>query len=320
MTIEDKITYYETPQELNDACLSFIKKTNRVLDVGCGICPQAYFKPHLHVCLEPFQEYIDILKIYYGRDPGFLILSGMALDVLKNIPSNSFESVFLIDVIEHIEKEEGSILIKELERVATKQVLIFTPLGFMPQHYEEGETDAWGLGGAEFQEHKSGWEPKDFDDRWNFYVCKEFHKPLESSDDQEMFGAFWSVLNVDEVALKSPSDEKILLIADELLTTSKKVIEFTTRHKNLPLDNYDMILFSSEMSLSNSIFFRFFPKITILLRIEKLIKIFFIINNAIKGSSYSKIIYFSESKNIGRFIKFLASKKGISYEQIDGII
>lgn len=232
------ITYYATPFELDEACNHFIRKTERVLDVGCGIRPQKYFNPQLHVCLEPFQEYIDILNIHYGQNPTFVVLAGMAQDTLKSIPDKSFDSVFLIDVIEHLEKEDGVSLIKELERVSRKQVLLFTPLGFMPQHYEEGDTDAWGLGGTELQKHRSGWEPSDFDDRWEFHACKEYHKPSNPDSGQEIFGAFWAVLNVPANAQTKSLPSKTLFISESLETTDKRSAELRIELKDIDREQY----------------------------------------------------------------------------------
>lgn len=317
MSEEQKIAYYETPLALDEACNQFIKETDRVLDVGCGIRPQKYFKPYLHVCLEPFQEYIDILELFYSNDPGFLILSGMALDTLKSVPDKSFDSVFLIDVIEHIEKEDGVILIKELERVAKKQVLIFTPLGFMPQQYEEGDTDAWGLSGTELQEHKSGWEPKDFDDRWEFHVCREYHKPVVKTEDDTMFGAFWGVLNIEQTKAEIEPSEKILLIAESIETTFSRMIKLHNTMNGALSQNSYLITLSNEIKPTTSSLPKVLRSITVLRRIEKMVKIFSLIRKSKKIISYNKIVYFKDSDSTARYIKFLASKTGVAYEEID---
>jgi len=58
-------------------------------------------------------------------------------------------------VIEHLDKTEAEILLKQTEKIARVQIAIFTPLGFMPQHHDNGK-DAWGMNDATWQEHRSG--------------------------------------------------------------------------------------------------------------------------------------------------------------------
>jgi hypothetical protein len=143
-----------------------IQKTDVVLDVGCGIRPQAFFVPKLHVLCEPYAEYLRILQNRYAQRSNVLILQSRWMEALRALPDRAVDSVFLVDVIEHLEKEEGTRLVAECERLARKQILIFTPLGFMPQDYASGERDGWGLTGIEWQVHKSGWTPDDFDASW----------------------------------------------------------------------------------------------------------------------------------------------------------
>jgi hypothetical protein len=125
-------------------------------------------------------------------------------EAVNFFPEKSVDTVFLVDVIEHLEKEEGRNLLALTEKIARKQVVVFTPLGFMPQHHEDGK-DAWGLNGADWQEHKSGWLPEDFSEDWQFFIAKEFHlidnllQPLEKP-----YGAFWAIKthsNTEEVEI-----------------------------------------------------------------------------------------------------------------------
>jgi hypothetical protein len=51
-----------------------IQKTDVVLDVGCGIRPQAFFVPKLHVLCEPYAEYLRILQNRYAQRSNVLIL------------------------------------------------------------------------------------------------------------------------------------------------------------------------------------------------------------------------------------------------------
>ena len=73
----------------------------------------------------------------------------------------SFDVVMLIDVIEHFRKGEGLEILDVVERIARSRVVVFTPLGEFPQ----SDFDAYGLGGEQFQEHRSAWHEADFASR-----------------------------------------------------------------------------------------------------------------------------------------------------------
>ena len=192
---------FDSPSELLTAIEAIIKETEVVIDIGCGIRPMHYFRPKIHFLVEPCPEYADILCRYYADNKGVLILRADALTALRQFSDNSVDSIFMLDVIEHMEKDDGLKVIIELERIAREQIVIFTPLGFMPQHSEPGDCDAWGLSGSSFQEHHSGWEPSDFPSTWSFYSCKEFHTTDHRGKSLDQpFGAFFAVRNFEHKA------------------------------------------------------------------------------------------------------------------------
>jgi len=45
-----------------------------------------------------------------------------------------------------MEKEDGNLCLALAGRIATKQIVVFTPLGFMEQEIGEDGLDAWGMG------------------------------------------------------------------------------------------------------------------------------------------------------------------------------
>ncbi len=65
--------------------------------------------------------------------------------------------IYLLDAIEHMTRPAGELVLKLAKALGPKQIVVFTPKGFLPQ-----EGDAWGLGGEEWQRHRSGWKPEDF--------------------------------------------------------------------------------------------------------------------------------------------------------------
>jgi SAM-dependent methyltransferase len=66
--------------------------------------------------------------------------------------AESFDACVGLDLIEHLPKGDGFTLLKDMEKLATRRVIIFTPNGFLPQQSQDGD----------LQEHLSGWEPGEF--------------------------------------------------------------------------------------------------------------------------------------------------------------
>jgi glycosyl transferase family 1 len=179
---------------LDQAAAERVRAVDRVLDIGPGIRPQGFFRPRVHLCAEPHAEYVDLLRDSLRGEP-VVVLHATGQDVVRLLPDDAVNSVFLLDVIEHMEKDAGAELLAECERVADTQVVVFTPLGFVRQDYEAGEADAWGLGGAEWQTHRSGWTPEEFEAGWAILACDDYHRVAEGAT--ESFGAFWAIKDVE---------------------------------------------------------------------------------------------------------------------------
>lgn len=192
-----------------EAFHAFVKPCNVMVDIGCGIRP--YFNPDakIQVCIEPFQEYINIAKEAYS-DSNIVFINKYALEGVKSFPDNSVDTVVMLDLIEHLEKNEGYELIKEADRITKKQIVIYTPLGFLSNH-REGK-DAWGLNGQELQEHKSGWLPEDFDLDWEFHICENFHlKDAENSIIDHDHGCLWAIKNKTDIQQEQIKIPNIIL-------------------------------------------------------------------------------------------------------------
>ena len=136
-----------------DALNTAIGGCRTLLDVGCGFpSPVARFSSRLD------STGVDIYlpSIEQSRAMG-IHNNYEQIDVLKigkRFAPNSFECVLASDVIEHLPKESGYGLLEQMERIASKRVIIFTPNGFLPQA---------GHSGNPWQEHKSGWIPEDME-------------------------------------------------------------------------------------------------------------------------------------------------------------
>lgn len=185
--------------ELDRVAIKSIRSCNLAVDIGTGIRPHDFIDAAICICFEPYAEYVEILKDKVNEkfDKIYVVEQQTWSGALDFLAEKSVDTVFLIDVIEHLEKDEGEALLKRTEKIARQQIVIFTPLGFVAQHTLEGGKDAWGLDGAEWQEHKSGWLPEDFDDTWDVYACREYHEYSNVGTRLEVpFGAFWAVKTI----------------------------------------------------------------------------------------------------------------------------
>lgn len=192
-----------------------IIRTDVVLDIGCGIQPQMLIRPAVHICLEPFYQYVEKLQSLIGKehDRHYVTLQGSWSEGVKFFPPKSVDTVFLLDIIEHLEKKEALALLEKTKKIARVQVIVFTTLGLVPQFHPDGK-DAWGLDGGSWQEHKSGWYPEDFGEAWDIQVIKDFHKKDNMGRSFEKpYGALWAIYNAGPYA-GDASKQALQLAAD----------------------------------------------------------------------------------------------------------
>ena len=178
-----------------EAATQMLRPAEVLLDIGCGIMPQRLLLPKVHVCCEPFAQYVGILResIRDERDRSWLILQASWEECVTIFSEQSVDTVILMDVIEHLDHGDGVRLLRATEAIARQQVVVFTPLGFMPQHHEDGR-DAWGLEGGTVQEHRSGWLPEDFAENWDVIATRRFHFNDNAGNPlPEPFGALFAI-------------------------------------------------------------------------------------------------------------------------------
>ncbi len=65
----------------------------------------------------------------------------------------TFDAAVALDLIEHLDRARGDVLLAEMERVSRRRVIVFTPEGFLAQEARDGNP---------FQVHRSGWTTPDF--------------------------------------------------------------------------------------------------------------------------------------------------------------
>jgi len=120
-----------------------------ILDLGCGNNSPVQFLPiPQKVGVDAYAPYIENKSIH----------SQYILDDIRTVrfPRKSFDIVLASEVIEHLEKYEGLLLLDRIEEFASKKVIVTTPNGFVQQESFDGNGK---------QEHKSGWTVSDFRQR-----------------------------------------------------------------------------------------------------------------------------------------------------------
>jgi len=125
--------------------------SNSVLDLGCGS------NSSLQYCDIPYSVGVDIFESYLEESKKRKVHNQhIKADITKiEFPPKSFDAVIAIDVIEHLTKEEGYKLIKNMERWARKKIIVFTPNGYVKQSEYDGNR---------FQQHKCSWVVKELED------------------------------------------------------------------------------------------------------------------------------------------------------------
>lgn len=145
LAVNVKDVFFYKVLELN------LSDCNSVLDVGCGDN-----SPLRKVKKTFYSEGIDIYRASIIKSKKNKIHDKYIIGNIENIDkyykNKSFDAVISMDVIEHFEKNDALKLLKKMEKVARKKLIILTPNGFLDQgHYEDNP----------YQDHKSGWLVKD---------------------------------------------------------------------------------------------------------------------------------------------------------------
>ena len=80
----------------------------------------------------------------------------MTFSDLEKFESDTFDCVILLDVVEHLKKDEGLRLLDNVERIARKKIFVVTPNGFLPSG--AFDNNPWQI-------HRSGWTVEEMRNR-----------------------------------------------------------------------------------------------------------------------------------------------------------
>lgn len=123
-----------------------------LLDLGCGRnSPIKFFSNKLKYSLGVDSHLASVEDSKKYKIHTEYVVSGI-LGACRNIADNSFDCAIALDVIEHLEKKDGEKLLNEMERIAKKRVIIFTPNEFLKQNVFDNN---------QAQKHLSGWSARE---------------------------------------------------------------------------------------------------------------------------------------------------------------
>ncbi|MEM2955013.1 MAG: methyltransferase domain-containing protein [Candidatus Nanoarchaeia archaeon] len=167
----------------------YLKNCNSVLDLGCGAnspIGQLKNKKFYSVGVDIFKPNIEKSKKLKIHNKYYNI---SVLQIDKKFKSKSFDCVLALDLIEHLTKKQGNELIKKMEKIAKKKVIIFTPNGFVPQ--KEYDSNPW-------QVHKSGWTPDEMRKKGYKVIGINGWRPLRGECAKIKFKPeiFWLIVSI----------------------------------------------------------------------------------------------------------------------------
>ncbi|HXP62481.1 MAG TPA: class I SAM-dependent methyltransferase [Dongiaceae bacterium] len=135
-----------------------LKPCQSVLDVGCGsaLTLRQLGLPNT-TGIEGYEPAFEEAKRRRTHD--HLVL-GDVCNLAAYFQPRQFDACVALDVIEHQTKADGLRLMEQMERIAARRVVFFTPNGFLPQGH---------LVPDDRQTHLSGWEAAEME-RYGYRV------------------------------------------------------------------------------------------------------------------------------------------------------
>jgi SAM-dependent methyltransferase len=119
----------------------------KILDIGCG----RYSALSQVIKTQNFYAIgLDIFEPHVRASNRRGIYQGVICGDVRALPikDKQFDLVILLEVLEHLDKEDGQKALSELERVSREAILLTTPIGKCPHHDYYGNP---------YEEHRSVW-------------------------------------------------------------------------------------------------------------------------------------------------------------------
>ena len=147
------------------------------IDLGCGkgdsvIARQILDIPWRRlVSVEAFEPYLEVMRGRTVRAGQHDLLETRIEDALDRFAPGEIDVALLIDVIEHFKRRDAMRLLVRLERLVTRGIVLFFPLGDVVQDELDDNI---------LQHHLSFWEPGDMARLgYDVEVYEAFHGQLD---------------------------------------------------------------------------------------------------------------------------------------------
>ncbi len=141
-------------------------RINSVLDVACGLSLKSqYIDVDVRVGVDIYRPFLEKIE---SRVP-YAVVNADVRELSRLFLPASFDLVLVLDIVEHLEKEEALALLDAAEEIARVAVIVETPKGFVPQNI-----DIWGYEGHEYQTHRSAWEPEELEQRGYSVILRDY--------------------------------------------------------------------------------------------------------------------------------------------------
>lgn len=127
-----------------------------ILDLGCGIMSATDELNAKIIGVDVWEKYLNHIKHKFP-------IIRISMEETDRFMDKSYDVVFCLDVLEHLEYNLALKILDECKRIARRKVIIYTPS--IHKDNSSAEEDAWGLGECKYQKHISVVKMEDFTSR-----------------------------------------------------------------------------------------------------------------------------------------------------------
>lgn len=167
------------------------------IDLGCGpvttpIALGVFGVPWKRlISVELFPPYLAALRGKKAAAAEHEILESEIVEAVDALGDDAVDMALMIDVLEHLPRGRALGLLTRLERVARRGIVVFSPIGDVPQE---------AIDDNEFQRHRSGWRPEDWLRLgYDVEVFEAFHGHLQPPAD-----AAWAIKKLGQGKIGIP--------------------------------------------------------------------------------------------------------------------
>jgi len=142
----------------NDELVAYLQAEvapgSSLLDLGCG--PKMYSNPLLDQCSR-----VLTVDAWEWVEPD--VVANLETTPVKDITSDRWDYVLMLDFIEHLDKAAGLLLIEQVKQITNRRIFLLTPMAAIwTENHENVENPELWCHGNEYDLHKSLWTPEDF--------------------------------------------------------------------------------------------------------------------------------------------------------------